>query len=260
MRMTERTLFALSTVVLLFASAHTVYAGEVKHYPLPEVEGTDTRTLSIYLPEGYGNSNASYPVLYLLHGDEGSNLTFLGKGYNSYMSDANVAVILDRLLLEKKVDPMIVVCPDMTNVVLYDEYLLDTVIPFVEKTFRTMPTREFRAVAGHSMGGYHSLYLALMHPDMFCIAGGLASYIEDHRRELAKLVDAYDRRANAMVIWLYAGAQDENGTAKPSRDLATILNAHGLPATYVEDDGDHINKVAARLAQFLEYLSKSLKP
>ncbi len=129
--MITRTLLSLATAVLLLASADTACAGEVKHYQLPEMEGTDKRTLSIYLPEGYSNSEASYPVLYLLHGDEGSNMTFLGKGYNSYMSDANVALsykVMGGIEYETKYDTHFL---DADS----EDSLLDDYNDFIEEMF-----------------------------------------------------------------------------------------------------------------------------
>jgi hypothetical protein len=82
-------------VAIFLAATNAFCAGTVKHYQIQTVilgESTK-RTLSVNLPEDYDTSGASYPVLYLIHGANGNNLTFLGGGYSGWMSDANVSLV-----------------------------------------------------------------------------------------------------------------------------------------------------------------------
>jgi hypothetical protein len=164
------TLFVFSIVALLLSSA-AFCAGEVRQYQIQSrilLHGRETaqRTLSVYLPEGYDTSGASYPVLYLIHGHGGNNTTFLG-GHYEHMSEANVGVIVDMLIQEQKIKPLIVVCPDVdriwwtsleekeTGVGIdpYNEYLLHDVASFVDRKLRTLADRGSRAIAGHSQVG-----------------------------------------------------------------------------------------------------------
>jgi enterochelin esterase family protein len=253
-------------VVLLFlASANVICTGEVKPYQVPEVEEASKRALTVYLPEGYSKSEAAYPVLYLLHEIDGDNLTFLGGGYpksGGAMSDANVSIIAERLLKEGRIKPLIVACPDLGGISQYDiEYLLRRIVPFVDSTFRTIPNRESRAIAGHSSGGYLSLLLALSNPGYFSIVGGFSSYIAKvyFKTQLEELVQAHSEVSGSIIFWLYSGRQNQYGVTESNREFADFLNQNGLAAIYVEDDGDHTNQVADRLADFVEYISRHLE-
>jgi enterochelin esterase-like enzyme len=252
-----------SIVFIAFSAA--ICAGEVKHYQIQSKILSDAgesaqRTLSVYLPEDYSTSGAPYPVLYLIHGDSGNNLTFLGGGYGGFMSDANVSVIVDRLIQEGKIKPLIVACPDLSGIASYEEYLLQDIVSFVDATFRTIPNRESRAIAGHSRGGYDSLYMTLAYPEVFSIAGGFSSYSMVLLREnLGDLVKAQNKKPYPIRFWLYAGKNDEYGVTQPNRDFVKALRANGFPTEYTEDDGDHISRVAQRLDEFLVYFSKFLR-
>lgn len=229
--------------------------GEVKQYQVPA--GKLKMDLSVYLPGRYGESGLRYPVLYLLHGDDGNDRTFFGGGYAQYggaMSDANVSLIVDKLLQERKIKPLIVASPALGT----EEDVLRFFVPFVDATLRTLPKKESRAIAGHSKGGYMALHISLARPDAFTISGGLCSF------GLSSILAEYkyssrDLKSNPVLYWLYAGTKDTIASASSSKDAVSFLREKGLAASYVEDDGDHVNRVATRLAQFIEYLSKQLK-
>jgi len=270
-------LIVFSIVVLFLSSPNAFCAGEVKQYKIESKilsDGGETaqRTLSVYLPEGYNTSTASYPVLYLIHGHDGNNTTFLGGGVG-FMSEANVSVIVDRLIQDGKIKPLIVVCPDVNRywwtghgrqqlegIAPYDEYLLHDIVSFVDSTFRTIPNRESRAIAGHSQGGYDSLYIAISHPEFFSIVGGLSSYgLQTLTQKLVALLEGHDEKFNPIRFWLYAGTRDQYGVTQPNRDFVKALKENGLPTEYTEDEGGHENKVAQRLGECIEYFSGFLK-
>ncbi len=239
-------LLAVAMVLTVAAPLCAFPDGEVKHYQV-SLGGKAARSLSVYLPDGYSSSGAAYPVLYLLHGDGGNDLTFLGGGV------ANAGTLLEDLLRRHKAKPLIIACPFIDR----DEELLRYFVPFVDATLHTIPKRESRAVAGHSMGGNRALNIALAHPELFSVAGGLSSY--GLSTSYAELMKARDIKAKPVFFWLYAGKRDPNGVAQPSRDFVDYLRKSGLDAKYVEDDGDHYNRVAMRLGEFLEYCCRRLK-
>jgi enterochelin esterase-like enzyme len=251
---------AFGLAVFFFVSLNAFCAGEVKHYQVQSrITGEKKNALSVYLPEGYDGSGASYPVLYLLHGSGGNNWLFLGKGYGAEArgADANVSVIADKLIQDGIIKPMIIVCPDISNASYSRVFLLD-IVSFVDATFRTIPDRSSRAIAGHSTGGDLALEIALAKPEVFGIAGGLSPYVNNSVKALTKLAKGYNSESYQARLWLYAGTNDQEFVVQPSRDLAKAFKEIGLPTEYIEDDGDHFNRIAQRLGDFLQYLSKYL--
>lgn len=239
--------FAFVVLSLLVVPVRGFSIGEVKHIHTPA-----GGALSVYLPPDYDNSTASYPVLYLLPGSGGNDLTFLGAGYAGYggaMSDANVAVIVDKLSEERKIRPLIVACPDSFS---------SDVVSFVDTTFRTISKRESRAIAGHSAGGWLSFYTVLLHPELFSIMGGFSSPRIGNQLPIDNAT-MQNLKSNPLVFWLYAGTNDPTGAAPSNTDVVAFLRKNGVAVTYVEDDGDHISRVAERLTEFIEYLSDHLR-
>ena len=149
---------------------------------------------NIYLPADYETSNRRYPVLYLLHGytDDETGWTQFG--------EANL--IADRLLKSGEIPPMIIVMPDAgvswyinsaDGKVKFEDFFIQEFIPFVDATYRTRSAKEFRAVAGLSMGGHGSLIMAMKHPEFFAAAAPLSSGIFTEEELVAMSDDTWDR-------------------------------------------------------------------
>ena len=144
------------------------------------------RRMCVYTPPGYETTDARYPVFYLLHGGGGDE--------DAWTTMGRAPQILDNLIAQGLARPTIVV---MTNgnadqrasrdhvpnpalaaggpppsvrgayVPAFPESLVGDVIPFVDRTFRTIPDRDFRAIAGLSMGGAQTFYTAFNNLDQF---------------------------------------------------------------------------------------------
>ena len=137
------------------------------------------RPLVVYTPADYETSGKSYPVFYLISGTTDTEETWYKVG--------KLNTILDNLIADGKAEPMIVVMPygnmgstpaptSMSAVPVYQKFadeLTTCIMPYVEKSFRTVSDRDHRAIAGFSRGGGQSLFSALSHPELFA---GLASY------------------------------------------------------------------------------------
>lgn len=125
------------------------------------------RNYSVYLPPDYGVSNRSYPVLYLLHG--------AGDDHTSWEQFGEVKFITDKALSEGTAIPMIIIMPDahegyfnnLTGTWLFEDFFFKELIPHIEKTYRVRTEKQFRAVAGLSMGGGAAIGYAICHPEMF---------------------------------------------------------------------------------------------
>lgn len=128
---------------------------------------------SVYLPPDYETSQRSYPVLYLLHGYSDDETGWIQFGEANAIADKGIA--------DGAFPACIIVIPD-GKVTWYcnsadgkdrwEDMFITELIPFVEKEYRIRAKKEFRAIAGLSMGGYGALALAMRNPDLFssCVA------------------------------------------------------------------------------------------
>jgi len=138
------------------------------------------RRMHVYTPPGYELGSGKYPVFYLLHG--------AGDCDDSWTSVGRAGFILDNLIAEKKARPMIVVMPaGHTSTAPFrggagfsgrDEFVTEftaDIMPYVEKNYRVLAGRENRAIAGLSMGGNHTLNIAIPNLDKFAYIGVYSS-------------------------------------------------------------------------------------
>ncbi|MBE9510317.1 MAG: esterase family protein [Bacteroidetes bacterium] len=138
------------------------------------------RKFAVYLPPDYETSQRSYPVLYLLHG--------AGDDQTGWIQFGEVLQIADKTIKVGKATPVIIVMPDantdhrgyfndIKGEWRYEDFFFEELIPYVEKTYRIKNEKQYRAVAGLSMGGGGSFMYALHHPEMFSSACPLSAYI-----------------------------------------------------------------------------------
>lgn len=223
--------------------------------------GADRR-LSVYLPPCYGKEGRKYPVLYLLHGSGGDETAWLDLGH--------VARIMDNLIARGEAEPMIVVMPNgnfskqaapgetpenlafrpvMTNM-LTDykngayEMAFTEIIGFIDNKYSTIPDRQHRAIAGLSMGGFHSLYIALNYPGWFDYVGlfsaGLMTDLntdrEAYRDEDAKLARLSE--LGCKLFWIGIGKDDFLYEA--NTDFRKRLDSMDFDYIYHESERGHI--------------------
>ncbi|HEV7378251.1 MAG TPA: alpha/beta hydrolase family protein [Dyadobacter sp.] len=130
---------------------------------------------NIYLPADYDKTNRSYPVLYLLHGysDDETGWTQFGEAGR----------IADETIKSGIAPAMIIVMPDAGVTFYinnadgkqkYEDFFINELIPHVEATYRARAKKEFRGVAGLSMGGYGTMIMALKHTELFAAAAPLS--------------------------------------------------------------------------------------
>lgn len=146
-----------------FEDNRAVPHGEVREVWYPSSTLNMMRRLHVYTPPGYEKGSSKYPVFYLLHGGGDDD-----SGWNSI---GRAGFILDNLIAAGQAKPMIVVMPNgsmpmppstgMPNAqamntmrAKFADELLKDIMPLVEKTYRVLPNRENRALAGLSMGAF----------------------------------------------------------------------------------------------------------
>lgn len=143
-------------------------------------------TAWLYLPPGYDKLNKRYPVVYILHGAPGEVRDPFVKG--------RVHEAAEKLIMARKVPPFIVVCfdghgpdspADMTDFLnradgkwQMEDFMVHEMVPWVDKTYRTIPEARARAIIGLSAGGYGALNLGLKHPDIWSIMGSHCGFFD----------------------------------------------------------------------------------
>lgn len=215
------------------------------------------RRLTVYLPAGYNESKkAKYPVLYLLHGSGGDEQAWIELGRTIQILDNSIAAGLCQ--------PMIVVMPNgnmsedaapgygkKANLQpgIPSEHRMDglyesrfgEIVGYIDSHYRTIPNAAHRAIAGLSMGGYHTYWIALNNPKMFhYIAPFSAVY---HRGEMTEEI-YQNEAAKQKKLWeqkpfvhIYIGAEDF--LYEQNKDMRATLDSLGYTYTYTESTGGH---------------------
>jgi S-formylglutathione hydrolase len=137
---------------------------------------TPDRMVSVYLPPSYPkNLSRRYPVVYLLHGFTDSDAHWFGLLGPHFV---NAPTAIDGAF-GKGVKEMIVVMPDAftkywgsmysNSIVVgnWEAFIAEELVAYVDRHYRTLPRRESRGLAGHSMGGYGTIRIAMKYPGVF---------------------------------------------------------------------------------------------
>ena len=195
------------------------------------MENSTARKMTIYLPPGYDDSGKQYPVIYLLHGFTGDYKTWTcseNRGFywppvNDFPRQ-NLNGMLDDMIASGQFVETIVVMPDggskygggfYTNSVLngdYEDYIVKDVVQHVDSHYRTLASRDSRAIAGHSMGGYGAMRLAMRNADVFCA-------VASHGAPL------YAAAMQPMIPMVIAENPDGLIGPSPERPLTTLTYA-----------------------------------
>ncbi|MCD7978340.1 MAG: esterase [Tannerellaceae bacterium] len=219
------------------------------------------RRLTIYTPPGYETSGKSYPVFYLLHGMGGDEEAWIALG--------RTAQILDNLIAEGKAKPMIVV---MTNGNVYQqaapgeaasgmykptmqlpntmegsmEESFPDVIKFIDSNYRTIKKKSGRAIAGLSMGGFHTLHISKQYPDLFDYVGLFSAAILPDKEVKSPIYDNLEQKLKTQfdkkpkLYWIAIGKTDFLYEANV--DYRKLLDEKGHSYIYYENEDGHIWK------------------
>ena len=219
------------------------------------------RRLTVYTPAGYEDSGRKYPVLYLLHG--------MGGDEEAWISLGRTAQIFDNLIAQGKAEPMIVVMPNgnawqdaapgespvgmvppMMDRPRSMEGSYETSFPeivsFIDSHFRTVAKKSGRAVAGLSMGGFHSLHLSCYYPDMFDYVGLFSAAIWPREGLDTPVYRDVDRQIAVQfskgVALYYIAIGDRDFLYEDNCRYREFLDRNGYPYEYVETGEGHIWK------------------
>ena len=272
--MQQRSIFSYLLTRCFFPVAIAVLTFPLISYgQTPSVETVQFRSqlvnaalpYNIILPPAYRVSRTTrYPVLYLLHGHAGH--------YTDWLTRTNVADYAAQYR-------MIVVMPEGNNswyvdsagvaTDKYESYILQELIPDVDKRFRTIQSRYGRAVAGLSMGGYGAIKYGLKYPATFAFAAsmsgafGVTRYTENEMgganwepflkifgapgSDVRKANDVFEIARGLSPAWvgslpyfyLDCGTEDAAQHVKPNRELSEIFLEKKIAHEYRELPGTH---------------------
>ncbi len=197
------------------------------------------RRMHVWTPAGYETSTQKLPVLYLIHGGGDNDASWPGVGAAGW--------ILDNLLAEGRMVPMIVVMPNGTvegvpnEVPPFAEDMFTDIIPFVERNYRVVAKPEARAVAGLSMGGMETMEVVFGKPELFRYAWVLSS----------SLMPGTDPAAEAERLHVAANAAWINKTYK------AFVFTQGGPADIAYQNCINTRKVLQELGLRFDYLENA---
>ena len=219
------------------------------------------RRLTVYTPAGYETGGKRYPVFYLLHGMGGDEEAWIALGRTSQ--------ILDNLIAQGKAKPMIVVmtngnaaqeaapgesslgfaAPSMNQPKTMEgsfETAFPDVVKFIDKNFRTLANKKNRAIAGLSMGGFHSMHISKQYPDMFDYVGLFSAAIMPGKDVKSPIYDDLEGKLKIQfakkpaLYWIGIGNTDF--LYKANEDYRKMLDEKGYKYTYYETGEGHIWK------------------
>ncbi|HZX25808.1 MAG TPA: alpha/beta hydrolase-fold protein, partial [Telluria sp.] len=193
------------------------------------------RALRIYLPPSYDENKAKrYPVLYM---HDGQNL-FDAKTA-AFGVEWGIDETVNHLVAMGRMDEVIVVGIDNTperipeytpccdpkhgggRIDAYMGFIVDTVKPYVDRSYRTLPDRDNTAIMGSSLGGIASVYIAGKHPELFSKAGGVSSSFWWNNRDLVKNAPQH------VPVKFYLDAGTDNDGLEESKQMRDAMLAHG---------------------------------
>lgn len=219
------------------------------------------RRLTVYTPAGYENSGKRYPVFYLLHG--------MGGDENAWSELGRTAQIMDNLIAQGKAEPMIVVmtngnaaleaapgesslgfaAPSMqlpkTMEGTFETYFPE-VVKFIDKNYRTKSNKKNRAIAGLSMGGFHSMHISKQYPDMFDYVGLFSAAIMPSGEVTSPIYQDIEGKLAVQfakkpaLYWIAIG--DKDFLYQANSDYRKLLDSKGYPYKYYETGEGHIWK------------------
>jgi enterochelin esterase-like enzyme len=226
---------------------------------------------NVYTPPSYGSGSQSYPVIYLLHGLNGNEYNYFGWFNNSTFFSSSSGSLPSRIDNGLASEAIVVVVnggarsfyddwddstengPSSSFPILSETVIMEDVIPFVDANFRTIASRNGRAIEGFSMGGRGAVKLAFSYPDMFCstIAYAAAAFEEipplanisptiphprlgplpaEYRISTIAANNAAAILSNGLQIRLVDGAGDNTaGQGGGSPTLSSQLTSLGIP-------------------------------
>ena len=249
-----------------FYSPRDVSHGEVRERWYLSKTTEAWRRVFVYTPPGYDADHAArYPVLYLQHGG--------GEDERGWPNQGRLSFILDNLIAEGNAEPMLVVMgqgyarrpgepevplrppsappaaaipPDFSRMfAAFEEVMIADLIPMIDSTYRTVPDREHRALAGLSLGGMQAFVIGLSHLDTFAFLGGFSGAGGGFGGEAfdvktahgGVLADAESFNESVHLVWLGIGSAEGERMHASVKNYHAALEKAGIRHFFYESPG-----------------------
>lgn len=209
------------------------------------------RNMYVWTPPNYTNTTEKLPVLYFYHGFGDTGLSAIDQG--------RIPQIMDNLLAEGKIKPMIVIIPDTEtdavnaipenyprkdireeffplNAKLADDELITDIMPLIKKRYHIRDDANGHAIAGLSQGGYQALYSGINHLDHFCAIASFSgvSTITVPDKVLQQKLDTADDINLHLRNFTITVGQHDTVTGEDVAGLKAQLESKGIKFDYTE--------------------------
>ena len=240
-----------------------------ENFHLPQLK--TTRKIWIYLPPNYENSKKKYPVIYM---EDGQNLF---DDATSFSGEWKVDETLDEFSKNKKLEAIVVGIDNGGSErlneyspwknekygggkgELFTEFLVKTLKPYIDKTYRTLPHSKNTAIIGSSMGGLISLYAGAKHPKVFGNLGIFSPAFWFAEKDLKKFMNENPNQLKKTRFYFLAGTTESETMISDINEIVEILKKKNIPEknikTKFDEDGTHSeNYWAKELPAALKWL------
>lgn len=218
-------------------------AGEVRSLNYPGGVFHEDVRLVVYVPPCYSNSDERFPSLYLLHGypqDE------------QHWKTLGVIDLVEEGILADKWPPILLILPNQPEPLFtksdggpgsYEQEMIDGLVPFIDKTYRTITEPQSRAIAGISRGGVWALEIGLHNPDVFNTVVAISPSLSvNHPRaqyDPFNIVGGDNPLPERIFI---SGGEGEPSFLEEIELFVQRLTDEGIKHVFLLTDGSHTDK------------------
>ena len=235
---TQVPLLTTATVITCSESEGQIILAEIDHPSLPRA-----LPFRVYLPPCYDEQpERYYPVLYLLHGLQGTDAQW---------DELGIDETANALIKRGSLPPFLIIMPWQRTGIDIETAVIDVLIPHIDQTYRTLTEPEWRAIGGVSRGAGQALRIALTHADMFSILGLHSPATLNAEGLILQwlLAIPIEQRPD---VWMDIG--DHDSLLPSAQSLLNLLSQNDLDAIVQINPGDHTSDYwRAHIAGYLHW-------
>ena len=235
---TQVPLLTTATVTTCSESEGQIILAEIDHPSL-----TRALPFRVYLPPCYDEQpERYYPVLYLLHGLQGTDAQW---------DELGIDETANALIKRGSLPPFLIIMPWQRTGIDIETAVIDVLIPHIDQTYRTLTEPEWRAIGGVSRGAGQALRIALTHADMFSILGLHSPATLNAEGLILQwlLAIPIEQRPD---VWMDIG--DHDSLLPSAQSLLNLLSQNDLDAIVQINPGDHTSDYwRAHIAGYLHW-------